>query len=195
MLTIAQRHWINVVACLVSLASLASLLTPAVAKGNAPTDTQPSVSGLLALDDNRVEPGRTVNGKLVIENRTSKTLDLLSGCGAVDGFYAIGLRAADGYIQEPAFATVGCGAEQEMVAKPGRTVFQFKIKASYTACSQLATGQRPRRSRYWNPICLKDSSGKRDIMPPLPAGRYEARFFPNGKWLGPKIADAKLTVT
>jgi hypothetical protein len=37
--------------------------------------------------------------------------------------------------------------------------------------------------------------GARDIMPPLPAGKYTALFFPDGKWHGPHVRPADLVVT
>ena len=113
----------------------------------------------------------------------------------VDGLYGIGLRASDGYIQDPAFSLVACSPSQELVAKPGTTVYRFNRSASYLACAQSAGHQPPKRSKYWNPLCLKDSSGERDIMPPLPAGRYTALFFPDGEWHGPRVQSADLVVT
>jgi hypothetical protein len=44
-------------------------------------------------------------------------------------------------------------------------------------------------------VCLKTSSGERDIMPPLPAGKYTALFVPDGKWHGPDVKSAELVVT
>lgn len=154
---------------------------------------QPSQAAL-HLKHRDVHSGRTVRGELVFENHTSKTKVLLRGC-QVDGLYGIGLRAADGYIQEPAFSLVGCSPEQEMVAKPGTTVYRFKVPATYTECSQSANDQPPKSSKYWSPLCLKDSSGQRDIMPPLPAGKYTALFFPDGEWHGPHVKSADLVVT
>jgi hypothetical protein len=82
-----------------------------------------------------------------------------------------------------------------MVAKPGTTVYRFKVPATYTECSQSGTHQAPMRSKYWTPLCLKATSGARDIMPPLPAGRYTALFFPDGEWHGPQVRSADLVVT
>ena len=82
-----------------------------------------------------------------------------------------------------------------MVVKPGTTVYRFKLPATYTECSQSASDQPPKSSKYWSPLCLKDSRGERDIMPPLPAGEYTAVFFPNGEWHGPHVKSAELVVT
>lgn len=162
--------------------------------GGAASDSKPaSINAGLILDQSRVQPGGTVAGRLVVENRTSKALVLLSGC-RVDGFYAVGLRASDGFIQEPAFSAVGCSPQQKLVAKPGTTVYRFKIRAAYTECSQSARHQLPKGSKYWSPLCLKDSKGERDIMPPLPSGKYTAVFFPAGRWKGAAVTPAHLVI-
>jgi hypothetical protein len=152
------------------------------------------VTGIIRLQDRDVRSGRSVRGELVFENHTSKTKVLMRGC-EFDGLYAIGLRASDGYLQTPAFSAVGCATEQEMLAKPGATVYRFKMPATYTQCSQSVEHQPPKRSKYWTPLCLKDPSGERDIMPPLPPVRYTALFFPDGEWHGPHVESADLVVT
>jgi hypothetical protein len=152
------------------------------------------VTGSIRLQHREVRSGRSVRGELVFENHTSKTKVLMRGC-KIDGLYAIGLRASDGYLQTPAFSAVGCTTKQEMVARPGATVYRFKMPATYTQCSQSPERQPPRRSKYWTPLCLKDPSGERDVMPPLPPGRYTALFFADGEWHGPHIESADLVVT
>jgi hypothetical protein len=127
----------------------------AFASGKSAKPRPPAITGSIHLKHRDVHSGRTVRGELVFENRTSKTQVLMRGC-KVDGLYAIGLRASDGYIQEPAFSLVGCSPAQEMVAKPGRTVNRFKMPARYIACSQSAKHELPRSSKYWNPLCLKE---------------------------------------
>lgn len=154
----------------------------------------PAITGSIRLKHHDVRSGRTVRGELVFENHTSKTEILLRGCKA-DGLYGIGLRAADGYIQDPAFFAVACSPEQELVAKPGTTVYRFKRPATYIGCAQSPKGQPPRSSKYWNPLCLENSKGERDIMPPLPAGKYTALFFADGEWHGPHVKSADLVVT
>jgi hypothetical protein len=118
----------------------------------------------------------------------------MRGC-KIDGLFAIGVRASDGYVQAPAFSLVGCSPEQELVASPGTTVYRFDLRATYTSCSQSAQHQLPRDSKYWIPLCLTDSGGRRDIMPPLPPGQYTALFFPSGEWHGPRVQSAGLVVT
>ena len=154
----------------------------------------PAITGSIQLKHRDVRSGRTVRGELVFENHTSKTKVLMRGC-KVDGLYAIGFRASDGYLQEPAFSAVGCSPEQEMVAKPGTTVYRFEMPATYVECSQSAKHQPPRSSKYWIPLCLKNSSRQRDIMPPLPPGTYTALFFADGEWHGPHVKSADLVVT
>lgn len=153
-----------------------------------------AVTGSIHLTHRDVHSGRTIRGELVFENHTSKPKVLMRGC-KIDGLYAIGLRASDGYTQAPAFSLVGCSPEQEMVANPGATIYQFKFPATYTECSESAEHQPPKSSKYWTPLCLKDSTGQRDIMPPLAPGKYTALFFPDGKWHGPRVNSAGLVVT
>lgn len=153
-----------------------------------------SITGSIHLRHRDVQSGRTVRGELVFKNHTSKTKVLMHGC-KVDGLYGIGFRASDGYTQPPVFSLVGCSRAQEMVAKPGTTFYRFKVAARYVVCSESAKGQPPKSSKHWIPLCLKDSSGERDIMPPLPTGKYKPLFFPDGEWHGPHIKPADLIVT
>jgi hypothetical protein len=153
-----------------------------------------ALSGAIRVQDRTVESGGTIRGEVVFVNRTSTPRVLMRGC-LVDGLYGIGLRASDGYVQAPAFSLVGCHPEQEMVAKPGTTVYRFTVPATYVQCSQSARDQPPRSSKYWIPLCLKDSSGHRDRMPPLPPGRYSALFFPATTWHGPHVEPATVLVT
>lgn len=178
----------------VALTSLHHTTPSGIGGGPVSSSTTPAITGSIQLNQDSVRSGEFVHGEVIFHNRTSQTKVLTQGCNA-NGFYGIGLRASDGYIQAPAFALVGCSPEQEMVAKPGTTVYQFKVAASYTQCSQSTKGQAPEGSKYWTPVCLKDPSGRRDIQPPLPPGRYTALFFSSGKWLGPHVAPAVLTVT
>jgi hypothetical protein len=165
----------------------------AFASGKSAKPSPPAITGSIRLNHREVQSGRTVRGELVFENHTSKTKVLMRGC-KIDGLYAIGFRASDGYLQEPAFSLVGCSPEQEMVAKTGTMVYRFE-PASYVECSQSAKHQLPKSSKYWIPLCLKESSGERDSMPPLPAGKYTALFFPDGEWHGPDVKSADLVVT
>jgi hypothetical protein len=153
-----------------------------------------SITASVQLRHSHVQTGGTVRGEVVFQNRTSTTRVLLRGC-KIDGLYAIGFRASNGYVQAPAFSLVGCSPEQELVAKPGTTVYRFETSATYAECSQSAKGQPPRYSKYWSPLCLRDSRGQRDIIPPLPEGNYSALFFPAGQWHGPPVKPARLLVT
>jgi hypothetical protein len=166
----------------------------AIASSTSASGPRPAITGSIHLKHREIRAGRTVRGELVFENHTSKTKVLLHGC-KVNGLYAVGLRASDGYIQEPAFTLVGCSRQQAMVARPGKTVYRFKLPATYTQCSQSAKHQPSRGSKNWSPVCLRDASGERDIMPPLPPGKYTAVFFPNGVWHGPHVKSAGLVVT
>lgn len=176
------------------LCGLAGLCAGLVLAGCGSGAVRPRVTGRLVLDRDRVHTGQAVTGSLVFDSRTAKTVVLLSGC-RIDGLFAVGFRNSDGQLQAPGFSAVGCNPEQHLVAKPGRTVYRFKVRVTYMGCTQSAANQLPKTSQYWTPLCLKDSAGERDVMPPLPTGRYTAVFVPAGKWAGPRVAGAKLSVT
>lgn len=179
---------------LVVVSLLASgLVAVALASRVARKSRLPSLTGHLHLAHSSVQAGGTVDGRVVFQNRTSRTKVLTRGCD-IDGLYAVGVRSSNGYVQVPAFSDVGCSPEQALIAKPGTTVYRFTLRSTYTVCSQGAKDQPPIGSKYWTPLCLKDSRGERDIMPPLPAGRYTALFFPAGKWHGLRVKPASVTV-
>ena len=182
------------VLCLLVPALLATALAAVASASGASQRAPAAITGSIHLDHVAVRAGGRVRGRVVFQNRTSRTRILTRGC-KIDGLYGIGFRASDGYLQAPAFSLVGCSPEQEMVAKPGRTVYRFNLRATYVMCSQSAKDQPPRGSKFWLPLCRKDSTGVRDIMPPLPAGKYTALFFPAGEWHGPHVKPAGLMVT
>ena len=173
---------------------LAALVLASLADGKGLMSRHSSLSAVIALAPGRVAAGGPVSGKLIFHSSTTKPKVVLSGCG-VDGLYAVALRAPDGYIQDPVFAAVACRHRQSLVANPGTTIYRFKIRATYTACSQSPDHHWPKRSENWLPLCLKGSSRKREIMPPLPPGKYTALFFPDGTWTGPTVKPATLIVT
>jgi hypothetical protein len=189
-----ERTAALVLVLLVAVLLAMGLAAIAFATGTRATPRPAAITGSIHLNRSDVQTGGTVGGEVVFQNRTSKTKFLMRGC-KIDGLFAIGVRASDGYVQAPAFSLVGCRPEQELVARPGTTVYRFKLRAIYTACSQSAQGQPPRGSKYWTPLCLPDSRGQRDIMPPLPPGQYTALFFPAGEWHGPHVQSAGLVVT
>ncbi|MGC9222131.1 MAG: hypothetical protein ACP5H2_12455 [Solirubrobacteraceae bacterium] len=173
---------------------LAALALATLADGRGLRLKHASLSALIALAPGRVAAGAPISGKLILQNITTKPKVVLSGCG-LDGLYAVALRAPDGYIQDPVFAQVACRHKQTLVAKRGTTIYRFKIRGTYTACSQSPDHHWPKRSENWLPLCLKRSSGKREIMPLLPPGKYAALFFSDGTWTGPTVKPATLVVT
>jgi hypothetical protein len=141
------------------------------------------------LDHGHVRAGGVIRGKLLLDNTTSTRKVLLRGC-VTNGRFEIGLEAPNRYPQGGVFSLVGCNPLQVLVAaKPGVTVYRFRLRATYTECAESAKGGPGM------PLCLKGSDGKPDIFPTLPAGEYTTIFFPDGKWLGPKVAPAALAVT
>jgi hypothetical protein len=148
-----------------------------------------SLTARVVLDHLRVRAGGVISGKLILNNATSTRRVLLRGC-LTNGRFEIGLEAANRYPQGGIFSVVGCNPLQVLVAaKPGVTVYRFKLRATYTDCAQSAKGGPGM------PLCLKGSDGERDIFPTLPVGEYTAVFLPDGNWHGPKVTPATLAVT
>jgi hypothetical protein len=179
---------------LVAVIFATGLCAIALGSGKRARPRPPALTGRIRLNHRDVRSGGSVRGEVVFESHASKTVMLMRGC-KIDGVYAIALRASDGYLQQPAFSLVGCHPEQMMVAEPGTTIYRFNLRANYTRCSQSAKDQPPRSSKYWTPLCLKDTRGQRDVMPPLPAGKHSALFFPGGEWHGPHVKPAELDIT
>jgi hypothetical protein len=148
-----------------------------------------SLTTEIVLDHGHVRVGGVIRGKLLLDNTTSTRKVLLRGC-VTNGRFEIGLEAPNRYPQGGVFSLVGCNPLQVLVAaNPGVTVYRFRLRATYTECAESAKGEPGM------PLCLKGPDGKPDIFPTLPAGDYTAVFFPDGKWLGPKVAPAALAVT
>jgi hypothetical protein len=171
--------------------TIALLLTGC--SGALSTSEPAGVTARLVLRPDRVRPGGTADGRLVLTNGRSKTVVLLRGC-RINGLYGIGIRSPHIKIQGPAFTLVGCLRHQTLVAKPGTTVYGFKVAARYTGCTQALKDELPRTSAYWTPLCGKRRDGERNIMPSLPPGTYTTVFVPNGKWKGPAVHSARLVV-
>jgi len=147
-----------------------------------------SLTARIVLDHRQVRVGGAIGGRLILDNATSTRKVLLRGCLA-NGRFEIGLEAPN-RDQGGAFSLVGCNPLQVLIAaNPGVTVYRFKLSATYTVCAQSAKGGPGM------PLCLKGADGKRDIFPALPAGQYTAILLPDGKWLGPKVTPAALSVT
>lgn len=148
----------------------------AIAAVNGITTPAP-LTARIVLDRSHVQLGGVVTGKVVFENRTSKPKVMLRGCD-LNGLYTVVLSSAHGGTGSDGsgaiFGTVGCLVETPadlMVAKPGRTVYRFRIPAVHTACGPCAIGS------------------------PLPAGNYAIVFFPDGTWRGPTVTSATVTLT
>jgi hypothetical protein len=148
-----------------------------------------SLTATIVLDHGHVRAGGVIRGELTLDNTTSTRRVLLRGC-VTNGRFEIGLEAPNRYPQGGIFSLVGCNPLQVLIAaRPGVTLYHFRLRATYTDCAESAKGGPGM------PLCLKGSDGKPDIFPTLPAGEYKAVFLPDGKWLGPKVAAAALAVT
>lgn len=189
-----KRTAVLVAGSLVVVILAAAVSTIGLASGKTARGGPAAVTGSVRLERRHVEGGRTIRGEVVFENHGSRPEVLMRGC-KIDGLFAIGLRASDGYLQPPAFSLVGCAPEQAIVAEPGISAYRFTTPATYAECSQRVERGPPAGSKGWIPLCLENSDGDRDIMPRLPAGRYTAVFFPDGEWHGPHVRSAELVIT
>ena len=108
-----------------------------------------------------VVAGSTVSGELVIENPTGQPVRIVgSGCGPK---WAVVLDS-DAIPGNAAF-TLECLPSAELVLPVGETRYAFNLSASFNFCAK-ETSTDPLM-----PNCTATG------FPPLPAGRYRAKFF------------------
>jgi hypothetical protein len=116
----------------------------------------------IELTSTTVVAGGTISGEVVVENRGDETVRLLdSGCQAK---WTVALVGGDGVSHEAAFPS-DCDPEP-FTFPPGPTRLPFTVPVTYDTCTPSASAGSGTLQ------CLPPP----DIMPPLPAGRYEARL-------------------
>ena len=114
------------------------------------------------LTSTTVVAGGTFAGELLVDNRTDGPVHLLDG--ECQPKWTVALVGADGVSHEVAFPAI-CHPEP-LTFPPGLTRLPFAVAATYHQCTPSpppGSGALP---------CLPPPGG----MPPLPAGRYEARL-------------------
>ncbi|MDE3132376.1 MAG: hypothetical protein KGL16_14590 [Acidobacteriota bacterium] len=146
---------------------------------------KPELTGKIVLDHTRVAVGQGDSGELVIDNRTSNPRVMAHACRT--DWYEVTLRSPR-WDEGSVFVSDTCFNEENMVAKPGVSVFRFRIPARSIDCVGDVSGPGVIR-------CAKISSSNSTIMPLVPPGRYTTVFASGGDWAGPQIKDATLVVT
>jgi len=113
----------------------------------------------LVLPRTRVAAGTPIRGWLVVTYRGRAPVNLNRGCRP---YYAV-VVANHRFPPDVAFPS-GCSAAP-FVIKPGENRLAVTVITTYRVCVQLAS-----QATSAMPACLHG----RQIMPPLPPGRYEA---------------------
>jgi hypothetical protein len=163
----------------------------AFASGRSLKPRPPAVTGNIHLNLPDDDSCRTVRGEVVFENHTSQTKVLMRRC-TIDGLFAIGFRASDGYLQEPAFSLVGCIHKQEMVGRQARH-HGVPIQRPRDLHGVLAARQPP-AAHDLQVLDLRCAAGTRAVSATScrrsrPAGTPRCSF-PGGEWHGPHVRSA-----
>jgi hypothetical protein len=132
------------------------------------------------LDHTRVPAGTTIKGVAVVTNTTHGSVSL-DTCAA-NPWLAVGL--ADGkHSYLPAFAGVEC--LKTLMLEPGSHRFPITVLTTYDECTQTTAP-----STVAEPLCLASlGSSTRNIIPPLPAGRYFTKVVTVGLSHDPLVSN------
>lgn len=135
------------------------------------TSAAAPVSVRVVLPSRTMTAGSRMSGRVVVDNRTGHAIHV-GACGLPF------MVALSSHTYHPTVAWLACAHIFTIPA--GSSSYRVEILASYLACG-LRGG----------PSCLP---GKHKI-PPLPAGRYQAKLFFQGKQFGPAPPAIPLRVT
>ncbi len=152
---------------------------PATSKGP-PTGLAPALPGLtgrLVLSHTRVTAGTPITGVLVVTYRGDTPVNINHACRPQ---YAVALTR-HGFPPDVAFPAA-CGL-RPFIIKPGQNRLPVTVLTTYSTCTQGAS-----QAGGAVPACRHD----RQVMPPLPPGRYRAVLVSTGF---PFPAPAPLWVT
>lgn len=119
----------------------------------------------LVLQQTHVAAGTPIKGSLVVMYRGRAPIDLNRGCRPQYAVVVTNHR----FPPDVAFST-DCSAAP-FVIKPGENRLAVTVITTYRVCAQVASQATSR-----TPACLHG----RQIMPPLPPGRYEAVLVGDG---------------
>jgi hypothetical protein len=136
---------------------------------NMATGLLPAPRGLtdrLALQQTHVTAGTSIKGTLIVTYRGHAPINLNHGCRP-----AFAVVVANHRFPPSAAFAADCSAAP-FIIKPGVNRLPFTVQTRYQACTQAAS-QATRNL----PACLDG----RQLMPPLPVGRYEAVLDGDGR--------------
>jgi hypothetical protein len=162
------------VAWLASLAVVAGCTSSTTAQSTVrlhATSPAAPLSVRVVLPSRTMAAGSHMSGRVVVNNRTGRAIHV-GACG-LPFMVALSSRT-----YHPTVAWLACAHIFRIPA--GSSSYRVEILASYLACGLRGA-----------PSCLP---GKQKI-PPLPAGRYQAKLFFQGKEFGPAPPSIPLRVT
>ena len=145
--------------------SRAPTVSPAPTMATGLVPARRGLTDRLVLQQTHVTAGTPIKGWLVVTYRGRAPIDLNRGCRP---HYAV-VVANDRFPPDVAFPS-DCSAAP-FVIKPGENRLAVTVITTYRMCAQLAN-----QATGSTPACLHG----RQIMPPLPPGRYEAVLVGDG---------------
>jgi hypothetical protein len=144
---------------------------------------RPSVTIRIELDRTRVPAGTTIKGVAVVTNTTHHGVSLET-CAA-NPWLAVGLTDSK-VVYVPASGLVGCS--KKLILAPGSRRFPISVITTYDDCAQTTAP-----SAVAEPLCLESlGSSTRNIMPPLPTGRYSTKVLTVGLFHNPFVLNRVL---
>jgi hypothetical protein len=164
--------------------------SPATSSAGAPAVSPAPATGLipaprgltdrLVLRQTRVTAGTAIKGTLVVTYRGRKPLNLNRKCRPQ---YAV---VVTNHRFPPAAAFPADCSAAPFIIRPGQNRLAVTVQTTYLTCSQVVAGQATSSL----PACLHG----RQIMPPLPPGRYEAVLVGDGQLPLPAPAPVPVTL-
>src|SRR5215472_8648301 len=119
----------------------------------------------VVLPSRTMTAGSRMSGRVVLDNRTKRAIHV----GACSLPFMVALSSST---YHPSVVWLSCAHVFTIPA--GRSSYRVDILASYLACSLRGV-----------PSCLPGKHNAPPQSPPLPAGRYQAKLFFQGKQFAP----------
>ena len=135
-------------------------------QGDRPAPAPRGLTDRLALQQTHVTAGTSIKGTLIVTYRGHAPINLNHGCTP-----AFAVVVANHRFPPSAAFAADCSAAP-FIIKPGVNRLPFTVQTRYQGCTQAAS-QATRNL----PACLDG----RQLMPPLPVGRYAAVLVGNGR--------------
>jgi hypothetical protein len=143
----------------------------------------PAASGLtdrLVLRQHYVTAGTPIKGALIVAYRGRERINLNHHCSPQ---YAV---IVTNHRFPPAAAFASACILPPFLIKPGENRFAVTVQTTYLQCSEVAS-----QATKSDPACLQG----RQVMPPLPPGRYEAVLVGDGQLPLPAPAPVPVSLT